>query len=156
MAGRVGRKIKFRWGTPPAEIPGVREKGVTLNGEAVDVTGDDSDGWRELLARHSIPFSALPAVVLTRISGGPLYADDGEVGLEQARIQVDCWAETYAAAKLLARAVAACLSAFEGTVGATVFQFIELDIEQDLREGGGNAAAYPFRTALDFLVWAER
>jgi predicted secreted protein len=50
MAGRVGRKIKFRWGTPPAEIPGVREKGVTLNGEAVDVTGDDSDGWRELLA----------------------------------------------------------------------------------------------------------
>jgi hypothetical protein len=100
--------------------------------------------------------SALPAIVLNRISGGPLYADDGEVGLEQARIQVDCWAATYAGAKLLARRVAASLSAFEGTVGETTFQLIELDIEQDLREGGGDSADYPFRTALDFLVWAER
>ena len=52
MAGRVGRKIKFKWGTaaPLAEIPGVREKGVTINGEAIDVTADDSNGWRELLA----------------------------------------------------------------------------------------------------------
>jgi hypothetical protein len=100
--------------------------------------------------------SALPAVVLNRISGGPLYADDGEVGLEQARIQIDCWAATYSAAKKLARAVTASLSAFEGTVGETTFQLIELDIEQDLREGGGDAADYPFRTSLDFLVWAER
>jgi predicted secreted protein len=52
MAGRVGRKIKFKWGTaaPLAEIPGVREKGVTINGEAIDVTSDESNGWRELLA----------------------------------------------------------------------------------------------------------
>lgn len=49
MVGKVGRRIKFRWGTPPAEIPGVREKGVTLNGEAIDVSADDSNGWRELL-----------------------------------------------------------------------------------------------------------
>ena len=38
------------------------------------------------------PRLALPAVVLQRISGGPVYADDGEVGLEKARIQTDCWA----------------------------------------------------------------
>jgi hypothetical protein len=25
-----------------------------------------------------------------------------------------------------------------------------------LREGGSGAADYPFRTALDFLVWTER
>jgi predicted secreted protein len=52
MAARVGRKIKFKWGTaaPLAEIPGVREKGVTLNGEAIDTTADDNNGWRELLA----------------------------------------------------------------------------------------------------------
>jgi predicted secreted protein len=48
MAARVGRKIKFRWNG--AEVPGVREKGITLNGEAVDVSSDDSGGWRELLA----------------------------------------------------------------------------------------------------------
>lgn len=100
--------------------------------------------------------SALPAAVLNRISGGPLYADDGEVGLEQARIQIDCWAETYTGAKKLARAVTACLSAFEGMVGTTTFEFIELDIERDLQEGGGDAASYPFRTALDFLCMAKR
>jgi TP901-1 family phage major tail protein len=52
MAARLGRKIKFKWGAaaPLAEIAGVREKGVTLNGEAVDVTADDNSGWRELLA----------------------------------------------------------------------------------------------------------
>jgi hypothetical protein len=100
--------------------------------------------------------STLPALVLNRISGGPEYADDGEVGLEQARIQIDCWAATYGAAKKLARAVTASLSAFEGTIGATTFQLIELDIERDLREGGGDTADYPFRTSLDFLVWAER
>lgn len=50
MAARAGRKIKFRWGTPPAEIPGVKEKGITLNGEAIDISADDSNGWRELLA----------------------------------------------------------------------------------------------------------
>ncbi len=100
--------------------------------------------------------SALPAVVLHRISGAPLYADDGEVGLEKARIQVDCWADTYAGAKLLARAVTAVLSGFEGTAGATHFHIIELDAERDLRQGGANAEAYPFRTMLDFLVLAER
>ena len=100
--------------------------------------------------------STLPAAVLNRISGGPLYADDGEVGLEQARIQIDCWAETYTGAKKLSRAVTACLSAFEGTVGTTTFEFIELDIERDLQEGGSDAATYPFRTALDFLCMAKR
>lgn len=100
--------------------------------------------------------SELPAIVLNRISGGPLYADDGEVGLQQARIQVDCWALTYTAAKKLARAVTASLSAFDGTAGTTAFEFIELDIERDLQEGGSDAATYPFRTSLDFLCLAKR
>jgi hypothetical protein len=100
--------------------------------------------------------SELPALVLNRISGGPLYADDGEVGLEQGRIQIDCWAATYTEAKLLARAVTASLSAFDGTVGTTVFEFIELENERDLREGGAGSSDYPFRTALDFMVLARR
>lgn len=47
MAAYAGRKVKLEWGG--AEVPGVREKGVTLNGEAIDITSDDDDGWRELL-----------------------------------------------------------------------------------------------------------
>jgi hypothetical protein len=100
--------------------------------------------------------AALPAIVLHRIDGAPLYADEGEVGLAEARIQIDCWATTYGEAKTLARAVTGALSGFAGTVAGTVFQFIELDAERDLREGGAEAADYPFRTALDFLVWTEQ
>jgi len=39
--------------------------------------------------------STLPAIVLHRIGGAPLNADDGEVGLENARMQIDCWTRTY-------------------------------------------------------------
>jgi len=30
-------------------MDGVREKGIALNGEAVDVTSDENDGWRQLI-----------------------------------------------------------------------------------------------------------
>ncbi len=48
MAGFVGRKIILTWGGQ--QIDGVREKSAALNGEPIDVTADESDGWRELLA----------------------------------------------------------------------------------------------------------
>ncbi len=99
--------------------------------------------------------SLYPSLTCTRISGGPLYDDDGEVGLENARIQVDCWAEDYGAAKDLARAVRGVLSAFEGVAGSVDFRYIMLDDERDLRESGGNVAEYPFRTVLDFNVWTR-
>ena len=104
----------------------------------------------------SLPQGAvLPAIVMNRISGGPQYADEGETGLNEARVQFDCWADSYPQAKRVARAVTARLSAFVGTVGATTFAHILLDDERDLREGGGNAAEYPFRTSLDFSVWTQ-
>jgi hypothetical protein len=99
--------------------------------------------------------SGLPAVVIARIGGAPLYSDEGEVGLDQARMQVDCWGESYASAKLTARAVRRVLSGFEGTVGGITIQFIMLDAERDFREGGANSAEYLFRTTLDFLIWTE-
>lgn len=43
-----GNAIEFEWGTGVA-IPGIREKGIALNGEAVDVSSDDDNGWRALL-----------------------------------------------------------------------------------------------------------
>jgi predicted secreted protein len=51
MATNVGRTITVYWGDDSPQLPvaGIREKGITLSGEAVDVTNDDSNGWRELL-----------------------------------------------------------------------------------------------------------
>ena len=97
--------------------------------------------------------STLPAVVLQHISGGPTYTDDGETGLAEVRIQLDFWADTYSAAKLLARAVKGSLSAFVGTVGSTTFEYILVEDERDFREGGSNSEAYEFRTNIDCRVW---
>ncbi|WP_088346307.1 MULTISPECIES: DUF3168 domain-containing protein [Rhodomicrobium] len=99
--------------------------------------------------------SALPAATLIRISGAPVYTDQGEAGLASARVQIDCWGESYAAAKLTARAVIAALSAFAGLAGGVTFQNILLDAERDFSEGGSNAADYLFRTTLDFIVWHQ-
>jgi hypothetical protein len=51
MVANVGRTITVYWGSesPQPAVAGIREKSVTLSGEAVDITNDDSDGWRQLL-----------------------------------------------------------------------------------------------------------
>jgi predicted secreted protein len=52
MTAHIGREIKFYWGgnSPADEIQGVREKSVALSGTAINVTADESNGWRALLA----------------------------------------------------------------------------------------------------------
>lgn len=94
----------------------------------------------------------LPAIVCNMISSNPSYSDDGEDGIAESRMQIDCWGATYSAAKLLARAVKSSLSAFSGTVNAVRFRYITIDLEHDLQETGSDAASYPFRTSIDFIV----
>lgn len=95
---------------------------------------------------------AYPSIVATRISGSPGYADDGEIGLQQARMQVDSAAMSYTAAKDLAQLVRARLTAFAGVHYGITFSYVMLDEERDLPETGANAAEYPVRIAMDFIV----
>jgi hypothetical protein len=97
--------------------------------------------------------SSLPAITVTRIAGGPLYADDGECDLNNPQLQIDCWGSTYTSAKLLAKAVLAVLSAHVGTSGTVEIQYIMLDAERDLQETGANQSEYLFRTSMDFTIW---
>jgi predicted secreted protein len=46
--GFYGRKVKFEWDGD--EIEGIREKSLTLNGEQANVSSDEDDGVRHLLA----------------------------------------------------------------------------------------------------------
>lgn len=48
MVAFAGRDIVLTW--DGAEIPGVREKGFALGGDPINITDDDSNGRRELLA----------------------------------------------------------------------------------------------------------
>lgn len=99
--------------------------------------------------------SALPAVTLATVSNVPLYTDQGEAGIAEARVQIDCWGTSYGSVKAVARSVKAALSAFFGTVEGVTFQNILLDGERDFRESGSNAAEYLFRVQLDFRIWYE-
>jgi predicted secreted protein len=45
--GFVGRTIIFK--IEGVAVAGVREKSIAINAEPIDVTADDSDGWREQL-----------------------------------------------------------------------------------------------------------
>lgn len=47
MDGSPGRDIGFTW--RGVNILGVREKGISLNGEPINVTSDENDGWQRLL-----------------------------------------------------------------------------------------------------------
>ena len=96
--------------------------------------------------------TALPTIVFNMISANPSYSDDGEDGIAEARIQLDCWGATYTDAKKTARAVKTALSGFGGTVNSVRFRYIALDLEHDMQETGADAASYPFRTSLDFII----
>jgi predicted secreted protein len=47
MAASAGRSVTFTWNSSP--VLGVREKGFTANGEPIDITSDDDNGWHTIL-----------------------------------------------------------------------------------------------------------
>lgn len=107
--------------------------------------------------------SALPSVVVSRIDGGPEYADDGEIGLANGRVQLDVYAETYTACRAASNAVLTAFTAVEADIaaGLTVlhdgvdFRSLHVVFERDARETGGNEAEYLFRRQTDIDVWVQ-
>lgn len=98
-----------------------------------------------------------PSITVTRISGGPEYADDGEAGLMISRVQISSWALTYSDAKELAQLISSALSPGHDVIQGTItFIYIMLDSEQDLHEYGANNAEYPHQIAQDYQVMTTR
>lgn len=51
MPASVGRNLKvYHDTTVDVLLAGVQEKSISINGEAIDISGDDSSGYRELMA----------------------------------------------------------------------------------------------------------
>lgn len=98
---------------------------------------------------------ALPAIVLHKIDGAPVYSDEGESGLFSARVQIDAWASTYAAARGVARQVMAVLSGYgpADPVTGIEFQGVFAEDESDsFEEATGGVRLY--RVRGDFIVWS--
>lgn len=91
---------------------------------------------------------AFPGAVLYVISDNEEYTLQGPDGLSAIRVQIDCYALTYGAAKQLSRAIRAKLSGYSGGQ----FQGVFLAGLRDGREGGTNEADRPFRVSMDFMV----
>lgn len=84
---------------------------------------------------------ALPAISYQRISNDPLADYNGDDGLDNVRLQVDCWGATYGAVKQLGEQVRA---AFESA--GMVFN---LDNDRDEFE----LETKLYRLSMDFLIW---
>lgn len=96
--------------------------------------------------------SALPAIVLTRVSGLPAYHMEGRATLVQTRVQADCWAATYADAWAVGAALDARLSGYRGNFGATRFHGVFSEGARDLRDAGADDADRFFRVSIDFII----
>ncbi|MGP3699193.1 DUF3168 domain-containing protein [Rhodobacter sp. NSM] len=103
-------------------------------------------GTRVNFGSHS-QGAGFPYVVLNTISDREGLTISGPDGMQQARVQIDCYAKTYMAAKQLSRAVRAVLHGHSG--GG--FQGVFLDGTRDQREPGDDTAR-PYRVSLDFLT----
>lgn len=48
MAAQTGRSVAFRWNA--GQVLGVREKALSINGEVINISSDEDNGWQTLLA----------------------------------------------------------------------------------------------------------
>lgn len=96
--------------------------------------------------------TAAPYVVIEVISRVPVYADDGEAGLTQHRLQITSFAATRASALAVSAAVFARLSAVSQTYSGVQFQHIELDDEDSRFETFADGREL-YRVRQDYLIW---
>lgn len=95
-----------------------------------------------------------PSITVTRISGNPVYSDEGEAGIQQLRVQIDAWGTTYAQVKSTTEAVRARLSGTRDvTEGDTTFILVDLEDERERQESGSNMSEYLANISTDWLVW---
>jgi len=99
-----------------------------------------------------------PAVVVQRAGGAPEYDMRGEAGIGVSRVQVDCYAESYAQMVDLKRAVRALLSGYQGPAGGLAcritasFCINDLDLPVGETERAGPRVR---RRMLEFRIWSK-
>jgi predicted secreted protein len=88
MPANVGRSITLGWGSPPVPVEGLREKGIEMNGEPIDISSDDDAGWRRLLA---VPGENQVNISLSGVSKNRVLQTDWFAGnrLKPAEITLD-------------------------------------------------------------------
>lgn len=91
-----------------------------------------------------------PSVALHLIDALPEQHLKGEAGLAFARVQIDCWAETFLAAKAIGAAVRTALPAIGLGVGDTTF--LSCRVLSEDRSADGQKPNLLHRTRIDVRV----
>lgn len=89
------------------------------------------------------------------VSGNRDYHMGGASGLRETRVQVDCWASSYGAAKTIARAVESAISGFSGSQSGKAFRGAFINSERDDNESDTADTASRYRTSLDLIIWHD-
>ena len=95
---------------------------------------------------------ALPAIVLNLTGSPDQNAYDGPTGFVGARVQVECWAKTYLAARNVGRLVRGAAKAIRGIRGDVRFDAAFVDrqfADSEVTEADGRL----FRRSIDLIVW---
>lgn len=100
--------------------------------------------------RARVQGQALPALTLTVISRQSDYTYEGRDSLQQARVQVEAFGESYAAAKLALRAAVLVMEA-PGIEGDVTFQAGFIESQRD--DGEHVGSRYVFRCSADVTIW---
>lgn len=87
-----------------------------------------------------------PYIVFFRVSSERVYTHDGADELQRPRFQIDCYGDTYEAARSIANQVILALHQLSAT---SYIKVAQIDDEQD--EFDEQARLY--RVILDFYIW---
>lgn len=99
---------------------------------------------------------ALPAITYFRVDGPRVHSLQGPSGLGHPRIQIDCYASTYADCLELSKQVRLALDGYRGIIAGVNVQAILLLSDFDMEEDE-DAPIVPdeFRRVMDFRVWYQ-
>lgn len=88
--------------------------------------------------------TAYPAVILRVINDRPAYLLSDTTDRASARVQIDCWALTYPAAKAVSRAVRACLSGHRDATFQRVWLLGARDTQDPEAQGDPSGVSMDF------------
>ena len=94
-----------------------------------------------------------PAIRYQRINTVREQALDGNVGVTEVTVQVDCMAESYVSAKTLADEVRVILHGFTGAWGTLTARHVLLDTENDFYEQDGDRVTH--WVTQRYRVWTD-
>ena len=97
----------------------------------------------------------LPAITYQRISTTPQNHATGTTATQQCRIQIDCWASSYSAAKTLGDAVEAALNGVteSGPPAVSQYHMVSRDDDAETPQGGTDVSQTIYRDSQDYLIW---